>query len=562
VSCRPFWLRVFLLSFLPVALALAGSTWVIQLLVNRQVKDGLRESLRRTHAFLGRAQEHQELQNRRFLSIVAENPTLKAGIELAALERGSGDARRTLEDLLIDYGQRLSFDLLVASDSAGEPLAAVRGEGGLDAMPLEEAPRATAGVIRIAGRPYSISTLPVSLGEEAIGALTIGRILDLADFSATAVLTRNGKLVETNMAAKRPSELEAGLASCEPGAECELRIDGELFLSMPLEALALGEGYHLYSLQSVDAVQGPLQAVIRKVSLAAGSIALALVLLTSLASSASVVKPITTLTSKLESLPPDGVPPSLEIAASTREVDQLVASFNRASVQIREARDRTKRAHTQFIEAMASAVDARDVYTLGHSRRVSEYAIRLARRIGVPESELETLRVGGLLHDVGKIGVPDAVLRKPGRLSSEEFELIKEHPTIGRRIVEHVDGFSEYLPIIELHHENFDGSGYPSGLTGPETPLLARLVHVVDAYDAMTSDRPYRRGMTHEQAAEILRENAGSQFDPEMVVAFLELGPSVLIARDAPAGSFARDLGELGRNIGGSPAPLAKSTPL
>ncbi|MEZ5366657.1 MAG: HD-GYP domain-containing protein [Bryobacterales bacterium] len=154
---------------------------------------------------------------------------------------------------------------------------------------------------------------------------------------------------------------------------------------------------------------------------------------------------------------------------------------------------------------MTSAVDARDVYTLGHSRRVSGYAVQLATQMGLPAEEIEILRVGGLLHDVGKIGVPDAVLRKPGRLTAEEMQLIQQHPVIGRHIVERVEGFSAYLPIIELHHENYDGSGYPCGQRGEETPLAARIVHVVDAYDAMTSDRPYRSGMTHEQATAIWR---------------------------------------------------------
>jgi putative nucleotidyltransferase with HDIG domain len=555
-------LRAFLVSFVPVALALAGSTWAIQLLVNRQVKEGLRDSLRRTHAFVGRMQAHHELQNRRFLSVVTENPTLKAGIELASLERGDPAARRTLEEQLSEFGERLLFDILIASDSDGARLAAVwRGAAALEPLALDQTPPETAGVARIAGKPYSISTLPVLLGEEIIGTLTIGRILDLSDFTTATALTRNGKLIETNLAASDPVQLERGLAGCEPGAECELRVGGELFLSMPFESLSLGDGYQVHSLQSVDAVEAPLRALIGRVSLIAGSVALVLVLLTSLAASRSIVRPITTLSSQLESIPPDGVPPTLDIVASTREVGQLVSSFNRASVQIRDARSRITRAHTQFIEAMTNALDARDVYTLGHSRRVSEYAHRVASRMGVPADDRELVRVGGLLHDIGKIGVPDAVLRKPGRLTSDEYDLIKQHPSIGRRIVEHVDGFSPYLPIIELHHENYDGTGYPAGLSGSDTPLLARIVHVVDAYDAMTSDRPYRKGMTHEEAVSILREFSGSQFDPNIVRQFLELGPGVLIPRESAAPSFSRQIAELGRGVDAmTPAALRGSS--
>jgi HD-GYP domain-containing protein (c-di-GMP phosphodiesterase class II) len=447
-------------------------------------------------------------------------------------------------------------DLLAASDARGETLAAVWiGDGGLQPLPLDQAPKETGSVSRIGGRLYTISRLPVGLRDETIGSLTVGRLFDLSDFAAGTALTWNGALVETNLAAA--AELEGQLAACDPVAECEVRLGGELFLSLPFRALQLGNGYQLHSLQSVDAVEAPLLALIRRVSLAAGSFALALVLLTSLASSRSIVRPITTLTQRLQTLPPDGVPPALEIAAATREVEQLVSSFNRSSAQIRDARGRLTRAHTQFIEAMTSAVDARDVYTLGHSRRVSEYAVRVAERMGVAQSGLETIRVGALLHDVGKIGIPDAILGKPGKLTKDEMGFIQLHPTIGRHIVEHVDGFSAYLPVIELHHENHDGSGYPTGLSGEQTPLLARIVHVVDAYDAMTSNRPYRVGMTHDQAAAILRQGCGSQFDPEIVRSFLEITKQALAPETPERQSFAHQLDALARNVRqltGSPA--------
>ncbi|MEZ5396968.1 MAG: hypothetical protein R2724_29885 [Bryobacterales bacterium] len=163
----PLWLRAFVYSFTPVALVLACGAWATQLMVTRQIKDGLRESLRQTRAFVAKAQAHQELQNQRFLSVVSENPVLKAGMELALLERGDEAARRTLEEQLVDYGERLGFDLLMATDNAGEPLAMVRRDGdALASSSLIEAPRGTEGVWRIGGKPYTISTLPVSLRDE------------------------------------------------------------------------------------------------------------------------------------------------------------------------------------------------------------------------------------------------------------------------------------------------------------------------------------------------------------------------------------------------------------
>ena len=126
--------------------------------------------------------------------------------------------------------------------------------------------------------------------------------------------------------------------------------------------------------------------------------------------------------------------------------------------------------------------------------------------LGVARDDLEDIRIGALLHDIGKIGISDTLLQKTGRLTEEEFSTIRQHPEIGRRILEGVHGFAPYLGAVELHHENWDGTGYPRGLSGDATPLAARIVHVVDAYDAMTTDRqPYRRGMSHDEAFSILQ---------------------------------------------------------
>jgi HD-GYP domain-containing protein (c-di-GMP phosphodiesterase class II) len=177
----------------------------------------------------------------------------------------------------------------------------------------------------------------------------------------------------------------------------------------------------------------------------------------------------------------------------------------------------------EFVESLANALDARDGYTAGHSRRVSEGSCAVARAMDVTLLQLEEIRVGALLHDIGKIGIGDVVLQKPGKLTTEEFALIKQHPTIGRHILEGVRGFQVYLPIVELHHENWDGTGYPHGLAQEAVPLFARIVHVVDAYDAMTSDRPYRSGMSHDLTVTILEKFAGSQFDPVVVRVFVAL---------------------------------------
>jgi HD-GYP domain-containing protein (c-di-GMP phosphodiesterase class II) len=212
----------------------------------------------------------------------------------------------------------------------------------------------------------------------------------------------------------------------------------------------------------------------------------------------------------------------------------------------------------EFVGSLASALDARDRYTAGHSRRVSEYSCAIAQALGVTGRELDEIRMGALLHDIGKIGIADSVLQKPGVLSKEEHALLQLHPVIGRHILEGVNGFHAYLPAVELHHENWDGSGYPLGLRGPATPLSARIVHVADAYDAMTSDRPYRRGMSHDEAIRVLEQYAGTQFDAKIVPVFTKLAG--IARRERPfAGANGPEVRSLAEALNGALATISES---
>lgn len=172
------------------------------------------------------------------------------------------------------------------------------------------------------------------------------------------------------------------------------------------------------------------------------------------------------------------------------------------------------------IRSLINAIDAKDSYTCGHSDRVAEFARLIAREMSLEFSHCEQIYMTGLLHDVGKIGVPDDVLNKPGQLTAPEFELIKQHPVIGYEILKHLDNLSYVLPGVLHHHEALDGTGYPHGLKGDDIPLPARILAVADSYDAITSDRPYRRGMPTEKAEAILKDGSGRQWDPVCVDAF------------------------------------------
>ena len=176
-----------------------------------------------------------------------------------------------------------------------------------------------------------------------------------------------------------------------------------------------------------------------------------------------------------------------------------------------------------MLSTLSRAVEARDPYARGHSSRVTEIAEAIARRLGWDAERLALLRVGGPLHDVGKLGVSDEVLAKPGRLDDDELEQIREHPKLGARILLRVAAFRAAIPYVLYHHERWDGNGYPTGRAGEQIPLEARVLAVADAFDAMTSDRPYRRPLDHQAAVAEVARCSGTQFDPEVVRIFLEL---------------------------------------
>jgi HD-GYP domain-containing protein (c-di-GMP phosphodiesterase class II) len=175
------------------------------------------------------------------------------------------------------------------------------------------------------------------------------------------------------------------------------------------------------------------------------------------------------------------------------------------------------------VRALTSAIDAKDPYTCGHSDRVARLAVCLARQLGCSTEELNTIYLSGLLHDIGKIGIDDNVLRKPGPLTPAELEHIKTHPELGCRILDGVKQLDKVLPVVRHHHEAWNGGGYPDGLEKDRCPFLARVVAVADSIDAMSSDRPYRKGMTDEKLDSILRDGAGKQWDPNVVEAAFEV---------------------------------------
>jgi putative nucleotidyltransferase with HDIG domain len=176
-----------------------------------------------------------------------------------------------------------------------------------------------------------------------------------------------------------------------------------------------------------------------------------------------------------------------------------------------------------MLSVLTGAIEARDPYTRGHSARVTALAEEVALRLGWSEQRLASLRIGGSLHDIGKLAVSDEVLRKEGRLDDGELAQIREHPKIGARILLGMATLREAIPYVLYHHERWDGDGYPSGKAGEEIPIEARVLAIADAFDAMTSDRPYRRALSRSEALAEVERCAGTQFDPDIARVFLEL---------------------------------------
>jgi putative nucleotidyltransferase with HDIG domain len=196
-------------------------------------------------------------------------------------------------------------------------------------------------------------------------------------------------------------------------------------------------------------------------------------------------------------------------------------SIETAFEQVRRAAQENKELFLASIRALAEAIDAKDPYTRGHSERVATYSASVAREMGLAAVEVERIRLSALLHDVGKIGVDDRIIRKPTALTEDEFEAMKTHPIKGAAIMSAIPQLADVIPGMKYHHEKWSGGGYPEGLVGEKIPMQARIVSVADTYDAMTTTRPYQKAMELDYVVERIRQFSGVRYDPVVVTAFL-----------------------------------------
>jgi HD-GYP domain-containing protein (c-di-GMP phosphodiesterase class II) len=216
-----------------------------------------------------------------------------------------------------------------------------------------------------------------------------------------------------------------------------------------------------------------------------------------------------------------------QASARQRQLERYAADLREVFKQERNRAQELRESYRATVRALSNAVEARDAYTGKHAERVTAYGIAIAQALGLDTDMQPDLEFGFLLHDVGKVGVPDAILFKPGTLDESEFALIAQHPVIGSEILRDVDFLGEGKLVVRHHHERWDGTGYPDRLAGESIPLAARVFAVADALDALTTDRPYRPASTFRRARQVIRDGAGSQFDPEVVAAYNELPDDV-----------------------------------
>jgi HD-GYP domain-containing protein (c-di-GMP phosphodiesterase class II) len=259
-----------------------------------------------------------------------------------------------------------------------------------------------------------------------------------------------------------------------------------------------------------------------------GSLALALAIAAAILFASRIARPIHALADRTREIANGNYGQRVEVKARN-EIGALADNFNvmsdavgRAIEQLEKAAHENNLLFINSVRMLAAAIDAKDPYTRGHSERVARYSIGIGKNLGLSEKEMRNLRISALLHDVGKIGIDDRILRKPGALSDDEFEVMKQHPAKGAAIMSGVAQLIDIVPGMKYHHEKWSGGGYPDGLEGDQIPMQARIVAIADTFDAMTTNRPYQKAMELGYVVEKIKSFAGSRFDPRVVDAFVQ----------------------------------------
>ena len=509
--------------------------------VRFQIRNSVIQGLETTQRLFEAIESRRQVDLQRQAATLAESSTLKAALDTYIAEVASSDAAgrqqllTTINRELDKVAARVESDAIVAVDMRQTTLAAAgpfAGSWPLGSMAsLAPATVATDDSIARAGdNTFRIVTVPLVIDDERIGSLYLATRLDLhlaqeLDTLARAkiAIVSEGRLLATTLAQQAADDFQDSPA---PGAsEGEVVLNGESFAFRRIVYLP---DTSFYALSSIDVPVGVAMGDNLWTFILTGIGAALLAFVVSFLLARSLSTPIGHLSAALAHMAATHhVEGRLALTGSSRELDILTQTFNDLMSSIGDAEAQTEAAYTGAIRALAAALDARDPYTAGHSGRVSVVSVAIGRQLGLAAEAVEIVRLGALLHDIGKIGIPDDVLRKPGALTAAEYDTIKQHPVLGAIILRSVPFLARHLEIVELHHERPDGRGYPYGLRGDDIPLAARIVHVADAYDAMTSARAYRRARPAGEALRELWRCAGTEFHAEVVGALATALPSL-----------------------------------
>ena len=536
-------LRTLAVTFVTSVLLLVVIFVTVTMSAREQVRQTVSESLEASQRMFAAMHNREQHDLRRQAVTVAESPTLKAAMDTYGAESFSAPAVRaqllnTIKGELAKLAARVEADAIVVADARQTTLAAAGQFASAfpphEPMPVESdqsSGDAIDGVAHVGAETFRLVGAPLLLSNGTeIGTLYLATSLDrqyaqqLGDIARTNIaIVSDGTLVATTLQADTQRQFSAVAARLTDEGTVDLGGSSHAFRR--LFRIADTSFYALTSIDdSARAAVGQTTRALMFIAIGA----LGLALLGSIWIAHRLSKPIGRLSASLHTMATSRqFDKRLEPTGFSVELDGLTATFNALMASVAAAEAETEAAYTAAIRALAAALDARDPYTAGHSERVSVVSVAIGRVLNLGADDLEVLRLGALLHDIGKIGVPDAVLMKPGPLTDSEYDTIKQHTVLGGRILRTVPFLSRHVAIVELHHERPDGRGYPHGLQGTEIPLAAHIVHVADAFDAMINARAYRPGRPPADAIRELWLCAGTDFHAEVVGALASALPSL-----------------------------------